>query len=521
MENTYNPDDTITNGVVEVNEDTVNGVEVYEPVKVTPPVVEYFKTKSPFVEKKIYGSTVLLPGITTKEKTTNIENFTKLVNENELDNSRPEWVDESFTKAFENGADGLLTPNGIHQDVNVDDYDNIVTYAQDELITKKATFTKTNAANTNAALFLTMAKNMSGMGTSVQVPLWNSGIWVVMNVPKEIDILYTMEKIANDAIMIGSQTGKFIGTMHDSVYYNTMIEFILNNIQSTTIKLDKREDIIKYILLSDVQTIITGIVNAMYPEGYSITRSCKNNFSLKEDGTTNCNFKVTGLLKPNLLVFKNNKLISQEMIVHMAKRKKDSVSVEEVLHYQNTLNVGNQTKVVEFKDDVYDNTYKLTLNIPNIEDYQYMLNIWSSDLENNLERFLEAGDSLDKKQKKATKILNASYLTYFLSYIKDIEQVNGVTGDIMSTVDVISDIKFHTIKGMLEIMSPINSIIGEIENEIKNYIHGSSVAIVGLPNFTCPTCKSLQSEPQGRDYDNIIPLDMMKLFFVLSQIRVS
>jgi hypothetical protein len=85
----------------------------------------------------------MLPGVTTKEKSENIEEFTSLIESNELDSSRPEWVDESFKKAFENGSDSLITPNGIHQDVNVDDYDNVITYGKDDLLTKKATFKKT------------------------------------------------------------------------------------------------------------------------------------------------------------------------------------------------------------------------------------------------------------------------------------------------------------------------------------------------------------------------------------------
>ena len=498
--------------------DTTNLTEgTFEDVQ--QPAVEYFKSRDPFVEKKVLGNTVILPGVTTKEKSENITDFTNLIESNELDSSRPEWVDESFKKAFENGSDSLLTPNGIHQDVNVDDYDNIVTYGKDELITKKATFKKTNNVNTNAALFLTMAKNMSGMGTSVQLPLWNSGIWVVVTVPKEIDILYTMEKIANESIFIGSQTGKFIGTMHDAVFYNTMVDFVVENVTSTSVKLENKRDILKYILISDIQTLISGIINAMYPEGYTVTRSCKNNFALNEDGKTKCDFKTTGMIKPSLLTFKNNKNITPDMIVHMAKRGKDSVSIEEVVHYQNTLNFVNAPKDVEFKDENYDTKYKLTLAIPNIEDYQYMLNIWVNDLEADLERLLEDGDNYAKKSEKATKVLNANYLTYFLSYIKDIEETHLISEEFLSTVDVVSEIKFHTIKGMLELMSPINSIIGEIEKAIKDYINSSSVAIVGLPNYICPKCHELQSAKTGRDYDNIIPLDMMKLFFVLSQIR--
>ena len=125
----------------------INNQDGMEPVDITnltegtfadeqQPVVEYFKSRDPFVEKKVLGSTVILPGITTKEKSENITEFTNLIESNELDSSRPEWVDESFKKAFENGSDSLLTPNGIHQDVNVDDYDNIVTYGKDELMTK-------------------------------------------------------------------------------------------------------------------------------------------------------------------------------------------------------------------------------------------------------------------------------------------------------------------------------------------------------------------------------------------------
>ena len=54
----------------------------------------------------------------------------------------------------------------------------------------------------------------------------------------------------------------------------------------------------------------------MYPDGYAVTRSCKNNFALNEDGKTKCDFKTTGMIKPSLLTFKNNKK-QREMVKNM------------------------------------------------------------------------------------------------------------------------------------------------------------------------------------------------------------
>jgi uncharacterized protein YnzC (UPF0291/DUF896 family) len=126
--------------------------------------------------------------------------------------------------------------------------------------------------------------------------------------------------------------------------------------------------------------------------------------------------------------------------------------------------------------------------------------------------------SLTKKREKASKILRSNYLSSFLSYVKDIEQVSDETGDSISTTIVKND-KYVTIKGFLEDMSPKENIIDAIETGIRDYISNSTVAIVGLPNYVCPTCQALQQEKMNRDFDNIIPLDMMKLFFILSQIR--
>lgn len=480
----------------------------------------YFSYVTPFKEKAIKGAFIKVPGLSTSELNKNASDFRELIQNNELGDSRPEWLQASAKKVFEAGENFISTPLGIHQDMNVDDLDNVVTYGGEALNARKAVFKKTVNVNNNAALFMSMARSMAGMGTNTRIPLWNSGIWITMSVPKEVDVLYTIEKIANDALLIGTDTGKFIGTMHDAVYYNSLVEFILNHYQDSNLKLENREDIVNYILLSDVPSLVCGMISTMYPDGYSVTRSCKNNYVLVEDGKTKCNHTVTGLINPSLMIIKNNKLITPEMIVHMSKRN-SSVSVEEVKQYQLVTNPGNKNKVIKVSDNTYNNDYEVTLSIPSLGAYAQCLNIWRSDLENELDRFLEAGDDIDKKREKATKLLNTNYLSYFLSYVKSIKQTQLDTLDVLDTSVLPEDSQYHTIKSYLEMMSSITPIINTFETEIRDYIHNSTVVIVGLPNYVCPSCQELQAVKNGRDYDNIIPIDMLKLFFTLSQIRVS
>jgi hypothetical protein len=232
----------------------------------------YFSSQEPIKdlgdlsEKRL---TINIPGVTEYEKAAEIKRLTESIDKGEFEGSREEWLRETTNRIFNSNKDYILTPNGLFQKVNVDDYDNITTYAGDDLINKRATYKKTNDLNTNSALFLSYARNMAGMGTNVSIPLWNSGIWITMSVPKEVDILYVLERLSSDAIHIGIDTGKFIGTMHDCVFYNTIVDFIISHYIRSNVKLEKKEDIVKYILISDIQALINGIINAMYPDGYT------------------------------------------------------------------------------------------------------------------------------------------------------------------------------------------------------------------------------------------------------------
>ena len=480
----------------------------------------YFSYVTPFKEKTIKGTYVKIPGLSTSEVQKNADDFTKLIKDNELGDSRPEWLKDSVKKVFEADENFMSTPSSIHQDLDINDLDNVVTYGGEVLNSRKAVFKKTANTNHNAGTFLSMARSMAGMGTITRIPLWNSGFWITLSVPREVDVLYTIEKISNDALLIGTDTGKFLGTMHDSVIYSHVIDFITSHYRDSNLKLAEGDDVVNYILLSDVPLLISGMLSTMYPDGYSVTRNCKNNYVLIEDGKTKCNHTVTGLVNPSLMLLKNNKLITPEMIVQMSKRN-STVSVEEVKEYQIRLNVANATKVIKVTDTTYGIDYEVTLHIPSLTGYTQCVNIWKGDLENELDRFLEVGDDYDKKREKAFKLLNANFLSYFLSYVKSIRQIHSEDGTELNTADLPEDTQYHSVKAMLEMMSIITPILATFEKEVRDYIHVSTNTVVGLPNYICPTCNELQAEKTGKDYDNIIPVDMVKLFFVLSQIRVQ
>lgn len=507
--------------------DTYEPIQQEQPEGVTPvasstfiPNPGYFSFVNPFKEKPIKGGYVKIPGLSTSEVQLRAEEFSKLVKDNDLGDSRPEWLKDSVTKVFESAENFMSTPSGIHQDLPLDDLSNEVTYGGESLNARKPIYKKTPNTLTNAATFMAMARSTAGMGSITRFPLWNSGFWISLSVPREVDVLYTIEKIANEALLIGTDTGKFIGTMHDAVTYSHIIDFINAHYRDSNVKVPEGDSITNYILLSDVPSLISGMISTMYPDGYSVTRTCKNNYVLIEDGKTKCNHKVTGLINPSLMLVKNNKLITPEMIVHMSKRT-TMVSIEEVKEYQIRLNVANATKVIKVTDTTFDVDYEVTLYIPSITAYAQCLAIWKSDIENELDRFLEVGDSMEDKREKAFKLLNSSYLSHFLSYAKSIKQINNIDGVDLNTIDLPEDTLYHSNKAMLEMMSSITPILSIFEKEVRDYIHVSTNTIVGLPNYICPTCNELQVEKSGRDFDNIIPIDMIKLFFILSQMRVS
>lgn len=467
-----------------------------------------------------YSGYLVLPGIDKDELGTYMESFNKAVANNEYNGVNEPLFKTSVAKVFNHRGLSLTNPNNEYSELLKENtFANEIIYGDNNLGIRKVGISPTANVNNNVALFMNKVRNSTGLGNTIQIPLYNSGLWLTVNPPKNQELIYIQNKLAEDAVLIGRETSKILGGTENFILTRSVTDFILDNlVVNTTLKLPAGEDIRDYIKGVDVQTLALAVVSTMYPDGFTITRSCRNSFIILEDGSRQCSHSINGLINPKHMHFKNSKKIDREMLIHMSKRMPNSVTPAEVREYQ-----ARNSVIQDVTKQVVTDTgiINITLSTPNLTHYNTTCNLWYDEMISQLDRLLEKADDLESKNEKAFNLMRTNYLSYFLPYVKSISKVDTDGNIEFDSAEMEEDKRPLANMEILNLVSVDGLILKEIEDIVKSYTKVNSLSIVAGPDYICPTCKAKQSDMSDNqhDFSNLIPIDVMMVFFTLSAIR--
>ena len=393
-----------------------------------------------------------------------------------------------------------------HSAVNnpeVKDYTNNIMYGDKELNIRNINFKPTTGVISGATAVARFT-SLTGVGEVTQVPLWHSGFWITLRPPKSSDIISLEYELAKNTIELGRKTNTLVFS-NSSVIYNKLVsEFIIKHITETSVKLPQDADLMEYINVQDLNSMILGIISCMYPKSIPITKACVNS-TILADNVPKCTFVVQGKLDPKKMLVKDNKRINSYMREHMANRTPNSVSLDSVKEYQRKL----KEEVIKTMNLVYDDV-KITLTIenPNLKNYIKNGELWISNIVKKAEELFTESDSEYVKNNKVSDILKSVIFGTYNTYIAKIE-TNGMT-----VVDS------ETIADILDNISNNDKGYDYYIKTIKSYITDTAIAVVATPNYTCPSCSELQSKDEG-PFKELVPLNILESFFYLCVLRVT
>lgn len=419
-----------------------------------------------------------------------------------------EATSETHNEKFVNYKDmrgSLLKDGNYHNDFKLKD-------SGKSLNNSSVKLKKTDDKDLNLKQLINVFKSANGLGRTQKIYLWNSGFYVVIEPPKDSDLLALQYTIGNTLIHLGNETHNMIETNLSIVIIDTTIDFILNHVVTSNLKPEGDKDlktaIKECLLLPDYDLLLNGFVNTMYPDGYAVTRVCRNYFELDNEGNRSCDFNTIALQDLNLMVYRDHTNINSEMIDII---NSSTLTLADIERYQ-SLNVRTRSKELELITE--DGTRNvLTISTPKVSKATEVGNIWVNNIiKQSLELFQDADNDVTKNQ-KVQKLLFSNYLGVYNGYF---ERLVTYSED----GEVLLDITDNTaITALMELASTDNSILNKLTVEMKDYIDKNSLAVIGTPSFTCPACEAKNSKSE-KAYDDIIPLNMTEAFFTLVSIRM-
>jgi hypothetical protein len=395
--------------------------------------------------------------------------------------------------------------NTVKDDVlvkNENNYVNDIVYSDDNINTRSLTYNKNTVATGIDAI--NVFSSILGIGEVIQIPLWHSGFRITIRPPKINDLVNLMVKLSNNEIELGRKTSTLIYSNDSVIYSNMLVEFIINHITDSTLDIEL-ERLTEFISLHDLHPMILGLLCTIYPTGTEISKACYYSNSIEED--KKCNFIATGKVDLKKLLNVDRTILNNKMLKIMSNKKPNSVSVEDVKDYQYFINEKNIKKINILTN--VDSTVEITLKIPNLKESMRNGERWVEDVINNLESVFTKTDSMEDKNMKINDLVENIAIGKYNIFVNEILYVK----------DNIS-VRGEDVDEVLNLLTRDGNNMDNILKEIETFINITNIAVVGTSTYICPNCNKDQSELNNNHIKEILPLDMLQIFFDLGSLLI-
>lgn len=452
---------------------------------------EYSSSKLDY-NKNVY--TFSLPSITLFDFNSKIQSFNNL----NLDQNSSEL--KQWKKVNEEAVD-YYTVGGLYQERFTDKnslFSQGIETKEGELKTiSNLKFKKTDGELKGELAVLKVSK-MLGLGDVVNIPLPHSGIWVTIKPPTEKDLIDFYNTIFREKIILGRST--FGLTLSNfSVYINNkLFDFIVKHIHSVNYQDINKNDLKNYILIHDFPILAWGFACSIYPNGFDYQRACVNNVE-------QCTYIAKAVINMTKLLWIDNPSLTEAQKLIMSENRPNKLTIESYRKF-----ISEHTKVSGTEFRVNDNI-KVKLKVPTFNEYITDGLAWVNKINSAIDSaIVEEGNEEEAKTELLNQYVKSSILRQLNHFVDYIEVDDGVIND------------RDTINDVLELFSSDDNIRSIITENILKFKANTTIGLIGIPEYKCPNCgKSQNTDVEDERFVNVIPLDVMNIFFTLATLRIS
>ncbi len=344
----------------------------------------------------------------------------------------------------------------------------------------------------NALLLLNKALDM---GTVVKIPLWHSGFWVSIKAPTASVLMNIDRLLSSEKIILGRQTNGLIFSNNSVYLRKTLIALASDCIIACSIKEYNKDKLLEYIKLTDYNTLLWGVICAIYPNGYRLIQPCVA-------GIDKCNFVTEELVMLSKLSWTDNNALSLEQKQFMADSLIDKKPIADIEQYQLNAEFSKQKKV-QINDQL-----SIILNVPSLKlDIESGIRWIENIIEKVEAAFADRALSNDDKNLRIIEQAKASALRQYVAWISEIHILSdGIDSS------VITD-RF-TIDKACNSLTNNDLVCKELFEKIGEYIDETTISLIGIPSYNCPNCEKPQTD-ENTKHPEIIPLSIDDIFFTL------
>ena len=354
---------------------------------------------------------------------------------------------------------------------------------------------------TSSSRLVSKIKSALGKGEKANVPLYHSGFRITINPPSQSDLLAFQTKIMKDTTEVGRQTVGLVYSNYQAIVHKYFIEMVRDIIESTTLDTNTEEDdVFNYISMLDLNILYLGVMSSFAVSGIEVNISCKNTKILdEEDHRPKCTYVASGVLNPTKMLWLDRGALEPWMEKQLRRKSSGSVSTSEVVAYRKVID--SRADGITWNVPLSDHKVDVTFRVPTVADYMLYANMWIDKVVADVNKAVVG--NITNAEREQTVELIAYYLRT--------SSHNGF----IKTVDIDGE-SITEMEDIMEALSALDhefDVIDDLSNTILKFIEDASIAIVGITTFECPECRAVQATSGNSSFAEIIPVDMVSIFF--------
>lgn len=337
--------------------------------------------------------------------------------------------------------------------------------------------------------------NVLGLGTVVQIPLWHTGMWVSLKAPSDGELLELERSIAFEKIELGRHTNGMVFSNSSVYFINKLLNFVLAHVFDSSLKTNSTKALKREILVNDLPVLLWGMSCAIWPNGYPFSQPCTSD-------AEKCQHVTKETLNLSKLCWTDNQALTTKQRKHMVERGK-KYQHDDFLSYQ-AEHIQPQSRVVKIHENL-----SVRLKVPTLDEYEASGFKWVDGIVQMVENSFSRELRNDERNQYINEQGRASALRQYGHWVSEI---------VISDGDNITD--RDTIDSALDRISSDKDVTDKFFEQIGKFIDDSTVSLIAIPQYACPSCGGNQAGAHPR-YPHLIPLGVAQVFFTLLGQRVQ
>ena len=351
-------------------------------------------------------------------------------------------------------------------------------------------------------------RSQIGLGITKRIPLWHTGIWVMLKAPSDGALLNLQLQLAEHKRQIGYMTGGLAYSNLRALITGILVDFIGQHIIDTTLA-DKTVDIFDIIKINDLPLLVNGFASLVYPRGFTYEAGCLAN-------PETCRNVILQKASPDKMVWVDRGALDQFQVNHMTKFTGNGTTASLLAEYQSHFKQ-NDKRTVTLSED---NPVQVTFKQPSIRQHLFMAQLWIQRIEQLVSELLSVEANPSERERRLTAQASITVMRSYQHYVQSIELANAEVSLDSETDQTVAQ---EQISMLLEDMTPNDDLRMQFFEEVGKFIDDSTIAVVATTDFECPSCHghqiSEEARNSGKRFAELVVIDPESVFFDLMEVR--